>query len=105
MYVLFIFSISIQFHCYSKDFFYMTNVDFISSFNSSYYNLLSFRFDNLSCSFSTVTVQIAFFANIYSYYYNKYDCDNSRFFILLNLFFLSMVYLLHSGSFVNLFFF
>lgn len=105
MYLLFVVSLYVQACCYSNNFFYVTNLDFVSSANNTTHTLVSFRFDNLSCAFSSVTIQISFFANLYAYFYNKEESECGRFFFLINLFSLSMIYLLHSGSFINLFFF
>lgn len=105
LFILFFFSIFVQIKCYHQKIFYSTSIDYTAIINNTTFTLFSFKATGLSCAFSTVTVQIAFFVNIYSFYYNKDEFNDYRFFFLLNLFFTSMVMLLHSNNFVSLFLF
>lgn len=105
VYLLFLISIALQYLSLVSDFSYVYSFDFTKIINNSNIFVVAFEFDNISCFFSSVTVQISFFSNVYSYFYNKKDYNNFFFFTLLNLFFLSMVFLIHSKNLIILFFF
>lgn len=105
VYLLFLNSLAVQHLSLISDFSYIYAFDFTKVINNSNVFTVSFEFDNFSCFFSSVTIQIAFFTNVYSFFYNKKDYNNFFFFTLLNLFFLSMVFLIHSKNLIILFFF
>ena len=104
-YLLFLNSIFIQYNSINSYFNYIVTFDILQSINNIYYYPIIFEFDSISCVFSSTTIQIAFFSNIFSYYYMLDDLKNKKFFFLLNFFIFSMVFLLHSKSYILLFFF
>ena len=92
---------------------YSLSVEFneiITPFGYKYVNtdgffLFIFGLDNVSCLFSAVTIQIAFFVNLYSYFYHKNNPTSLWFFFLLNFFFIFMVLFIHSKNILTLFLF
>ena len=73
--------------------------------NTDGFFLFIFGLDNVSCLFSAVTIQIAFFVNLYSYFYHKNNPTSLWFFFLLNFFFVFMVLFIHSKNILTLFLF
>lgn len=73
-------------------------------FLSSYYQInFDFLIDNISLSFSYLTVSIAIFVYIYTFSYFRYEPLVDRLLVFLNLFIISMVFLVSSGNLVSLF--
>nr|QLI42465.1 NADH dehydrogenase subunit 5 [Pseudocohnilembus persalinus] len=62
-----------------------------------------FLIDNISLSFSFLTLTIAIFVYLYAFSYFRYEPLVDRLIIFLNLFIISMVFLVSSGNFVMLF--
>jgi len=62
-----------------------------------------FLIDNISLSFSFLTLSIAVFVYLYTFSYFRYEPLVDRLIIFLNLFIISMVFLVSSGNFVMLF--
>lgn len=62
-----------------------------------------FFVDNISLSFSFLTLSIALFVYLYTFAYFRYEPLVDRLIIFLNLFIISMVFLVSSGNFVMLF--
>lgn len=105
MYSFFILSIPVMHLSLSASFQFFINFQFYKFFFSTEYSFFSLCFSNQSSVFSCVTIQIAFFVNIFSYYYNKFDVNKTLFFFLLNYFFISMLFLFNSKNFIFIFFF
>lgn len=73
-------------------------------FLSSYFNLdFDFFIDNISISFSLLTISIAVFVYFYTFSYFRYEPLIDRLLVFLNLFIISMVFLVSSGNLVSLF--
>lgn len=73
-------------------------------FLSSYYQInFDFFIDNVSLSFSYLTVSIAIFVYIYTFSYFRFEPLTDRLLVFLNLFIISMVFLVSSGNLVSLF--
>ena len=71
---------------------------------SSHYRInFDFLIDNISLSFSFLTITIAVFAYLFAFSYFRYEPLVDRLLVLLNLFVISMVFLVSSGNFVMLF--
>lgn len=104
-YILFIISIYIQFISFYNTYNIVVYLDFKQFINNEYLYFFSFTINNINMLFITTTIQISFFTNIYVFFYMKTDQSFNRFFILLNLFSFSMVFLLHSNTVIMLFFF
>lgn len=104
-YVLFIVSTIIMHISLIYNFKIFFNFNFYKFFFGVEYSYFGFFFSSKSCLFSCVTIQIAFFVNIFSFFYNKFSVSKVSFFFLLNYFFFSMVFLFQSNNFVLLFFF
>ena len=64
-----------------------------------------FYLDNISLIFSTTTIIIGYFSNKIANIYMSSEKKKERFFFLLNLFLLSMVYFIHSKNILQLLFF
>ena len=62
-----------------------------------------FFFDNISVSFSFLTLTIGICVYIYAYSYFRYEPNVERLVIFLNLFMISMIFLVSSANFVCLF--
>ena len=62
-----------------------------------------FFIDNISFSFSLLTTSIALFVYIFTFSYFRYEPLVDRLLVLLNLFVISMVFLVSSGNLINLF--
>lgn len=105
MYLFFILSIPVMHLSLSSSFHFFINFQFYKFFFSSEYSFFSLCFSSQSSLFSCVTIQIAFFVNIFSYYYNKFEVNKVLFFFLLNYFFISMLFLFNSKNFIFIFFF
>lgn len=73
-------------------------------FLSSYLKIdFDFYIDNISFSFSLLTTSIAIFVYIYTFSYFRYEPLVDRLLVFLNLFIISMVFLVSSGNLVSLF--
>lgn len=73
-------------------------------FLSSYFKIdFDFFVDNISMSFSLLTTSIAIFVYIYTFSYFRYEPLVDRLLVFLNLFIISMVFLVSSGNLVSLF--
>jgi len=71
---------------------------------SSHYRInFDFLIDNISLSFSFLTITIALFVYLYAFSYFRYEPLVDRLMIFLNMFVISMVFLVSSGNFVMLF--
>ena len=79
------------------------NTNFIVSFSDMYFNIFSFFFDKKTLVFSTTTLVIGLFASLYSNYYLAFDKNKKFFFQQLNVFILSMVFLVKTNSFALFF--
>lgn len=104
-YFIFILSIYIQLFSLSESFNFIFLFSFGKNINLDYISLQLFEFSSMDCLFSTTTVQITFFVNLFSFFYINDSSKRIKFFALLNLFSISMVLLLHSKNFILLFFF
>jgi len=62
-----------------------------------------FLLDIISISFSFLTLTIALFVYIYTFSYFRYEPLVDRLVLFLNLFIISMVFLVSSGNFIILF--
>lgn len=71
--------------------------------NTNYRINFDFVIDNVSISFSFLTLSIAIFVYLYTFAYFRYEPLVDRLLIFLNLFIISMVFLVSSGNFVMLF--
>lgn len=73
--------------------------------NLSNYFKVDFDFfvDNISLSFSFLTLSIAVFVYIYTFSYFRYEPLVDRLLVFLNMFIISMVFLVSSGNLVSLF--
>jgi NADH-quinone oxidoreductase subunit L len=67
--------------------------------------LISFDFfiDLVAYSFMLLTVSIALFVYLYTFSYFRYEPNIERLVLFLNLFIISMVFLVTSGNFIMLF--
>lgn len=73
-------------------------------FLSNYFKIdFDFFIDNISLSFSLLTTSIAIFVYIYTFSYFRYEPLVDRLLVFLNLFIISMVFLVSSGNLVSLF--
>ena len=70
---------------------------------SNYKINFDFLIDNISLSFSFLTLTIAIFVYLYAFSYFRYEPLVDRLIIFLNLFIISMVFLVSSGNFIMLF--
>lgn len=105
MYGFFVLTIPVMHLCLLTDFQIFINFQFYKFFFSNEYSFFSLCFSSQSSLFSCVTIQISFFVNIFSYFYNKYENNKTFFFFLLNYFFISMLFLFNSKNFIFIFFF
>ena len=71
--------------------------------NTNYRINFDFLIDNISLSFSFLTLSIAIFVYIYTFSYFRYEPLVDRLIIFLNLFIISMVFLVSSANLVMLF--
>ena len=71
--------------------------------SSNYKINFDFLIDNISLSFSFLTLSIALFVYLYTFSYFRYEPLVDRLIVFLNLFIISMVFLVSSGNFVMLF--
>lgn len=71
--------------------------------NTNFKINFDFLIDNISLSFSFLTLTIAIFVYIYTFSYFRYEPLVDRLLIFLNLFIISMVFLVSSGNLVMLF--
>lgn len=71
--------------------------------NTNFKINFDFLIDNISLSFSLLTLSIAIFVYLYAFAYFRYEPLVDRFLIFLNLFIISMVFLVSSGNFVMIF--
>lgn len=71
---------------------------------SNYFKVnFDFYIDNVSLSFSFLTLSIAIFVYIYTFSYFRYEPLVDRLLVFLNMFIVSMVFLVSSGNLVSLF--
>ena len=103
-YILFFLSVLIK-SIFKNSLFLDINFLFIKCIFNSNFFLINFELDNLSLFYSLTTIQITFFVNIFSFFYNKKELRKVQFFYLLNAFSISMVLLFLSKNFVLVFFF
>ena len=104
-YILLVITIVVQFVSLNSIFNFTFGLEIFSYINSFIHKNIVFDYNNTSCLFSSITIQIAVFSNIFSYYYNYLEVGKYRFFLILNYFVFSMVFLLHSKSIIILFLF
>ena len=71
--------------------------------NTNYRINFDFLIDNISLSFSFLTLSIAVFVYLYTFSYFRYEPLVDRLMIFLNLFIISMVFLVSSANLVMLF--
>lgn len=71
--------------------------------NTNFKVNFDFLIDNISLSFSFLTLTIAIFVYFYTFSYFRYEPLVDRLLIFLNLFIISMVFLVSSGNLVMLF--
>ena len=71
--------------------------------NTNFKINFDFLVDNISLSFSFLTLTIAIFVYLYTFSYFRYEPLVDRLIIFLNLFIISMVFLVSSGNLVMLF--
>lgn len=71
--------------------------------NTNFRLNFDFLVDNISVSFSFLTLTIAIFVYVYTFSYFRYEPLVDRLLIFLNLFIISMVFLVSSGNLVMLF--
>ena len=71
--------------------------------NSNYKIFFDLYIDNISLSFSFLTLTIAIFVYNFTFAYFRYEPLVDRLIVLLNLFIISMVFLVSSGNLVSLF--
>lgn len=71
--------------------------------NSMYKIDFDFFIDNISMSFSLLTISIAMFVYLYTFSYFRYEPLVDRLLVFLNMFIISMVFLVSSGNFISLF--
>mgnify|MGYP003884115165 FL=1 len=83
--------------------FYYINLGKWMYLSSNYKINFDFLIDNISLSFSFLTISIAIFVYMYTFSYFRYEPLVDRLLIFLNLFIISMVFLVSSGNFVMLF--
>lgn len=62
-----------------------------------------FLFDTISLSFSFLTLTIAQFVYLYTFAYFRYEPLVDRLVLFLNMFIISMVFLVSAGNLINLF--
>lgn len=86
---------------------HVINLDFnflLNQQNISFYPF-SFEFSNTSNFFSTTTIQIAYFCNLFSVYYMKKEIKIEKFLLFLNFFVFSMIFFIHANNIIIMFFF
>ena len=71
--------------------------------NTNFKINFDFLIDNISLSFSFLTLTIAIFVYLYTFSYFRYEPLVDRLLIFLNLFIISMVFLVSSGNLIMLF--
>lgn len=71
--------------------------------NSNYKIFFDFYIDNISLSFSFLTLTIAIFVYSFTFSYFRFEPLVDRLIILLNLFIISMIFLVSSGNLISLF--
>ena len=83
--------------------YYYINVGSWMYLNNNFRITFDFFIDNVSLSFSFLTLTIAVFVYIYTFSYFRYEPLVERLFILLNLFVISMIFLVSSANWIMLF--
>lgn len=63
-----------------------------------------FYFDNLSMSFALLVLSIAFFINVYTFAYFRYEPNVTRLILFIDVFVVSMVLLVTGGNFIIFYF-
>jgi len=88
---------------FSKNTFYYISLGKWMYLNTNFRINFDFLIDNISLSFSFLTLTIAIFVYLYTFSYFRYEPLVDRLLILLNLFIISMVFLVSSGNLVMMF--
>ena len=71
--------------------------------NSNYKLYFDLYIDNISISFSFLTLTIAVFVYNFAFSYLRYEPLTDRFIVLLNMFVISMMFLVSAGNLVGIF--
>lgn len=85
------------------NFFYYINFGGWFLLNINYKINFEFFIDSIAFGFAFLTLTIAIFVNIYSFSYFRFEPCIDKFIIFLNWFIISMIFLVFSGNFINLF--
>lgn len=101
---LFIISVYVQYNIFNLDELTI-NLDITQNYIYFYNHIFSFNFGQNFLYFSTTTVQIAFFVNLFSIFYLSNDQKYEKFILLLNYFVFSMILLIHANNFIMIFLF
>ncbi len=88
---------------FSKNTFFYISLGKWMYLNTNFKINFDFLIDNISLSFSFLTLTIAIFVYLYAFAYFRYEPLVDRLIIFLNLFIISMVFLVSSGNLVMLF--
>lgn len=88
---------------FSKNTFYYISLGKWMYLNTNFRINFDFLIDNISLSFSFLTLTIAVFVYLYTFSYFRYEPLVDRLLIFLNLFIISMVFLVSSGNLVMMF--
>lgn len=104
-YIVFLLSTYMHFISFFDQINININFNFIKIFNYYFFYFFDLDFNNISCVFSSVTVEITFFVNFFMVWYISDNVKKIKFFLLLNLFSSSMIFLIYSNNFILLFFF
>lgn len=83
--------------------YYYINLGKWMNISSNFFFLFDFYIDNISFSFMFLTLSIAVFVYSFTFSYFRYEPLVDRLLILLNLFIISMVFLVTSGNLVSIF--
>lgn len=86
-----------------EDYFFYIKCGKWFTLNTQYKIDFDFFVDNISASFALLTISIAIFVYIYAFAYFRFEPLTDRLIMFLNLFIISMVFLVSSGNFINLF--
>jgi len=91
------------FHIFSNNLYYYVSFGKWMYLTTNYKVSFDFLFDVVSISFSFLTLTIAQFVYVYTFSYFRYEPLVDRLVLFLNLFIISMVFLVSSGNLINLF--
>lgn len=83
--------------------FYYINIGKWMFINSSYRVFFDFFIDSISFSFAFLTLTIAVFVYMFTFSYFRYEPLVDRLLVLLNLFIISMIFLVTAGNLISLF--